>query len=230
MAQTTSTMVEFKANGDMAPGYLVRPEGDGPFLGVVVIQEWWGLNDQIKGVANRLAEEGFAALTPDLYRGKVAQEPDEARKLVMEFNQEQAVKDIQGAVNYLVAQPFVVPKKAGVMGFCMGGGLAAMMSYKGHDVGAVAVFYGGRDWTDEVVASISAPFLGLYGEADQSIPLSTIEDLRHKLQAHHKPHEIVVYPGAPHAFFNEERPSYRPEAAEDAWKRTLDWLRRYLTA
>jgi carboxymethylenebutenolidase len=175
-----------------------------------------------------LAEQGFAALTPGLYRGKVAQEPDEARKLVMEFNREQAMKDIQGAVNYLVAQPFVAPKKAGVMGFCMGGGLAAVMSYKGRDVGAVAVFYGGRDWPDEVVTSISAPFLGLYGEADQSIPLSTIEDLRHKLQAYHKPHEIVVYPGAPHAFFNEERPSYRPEAAADAWKRTLDWFRRYL--
>jgi carboxymethylenebutenolidase len=93
MAPITHAMVEFKANGDMAPGYLVRPEGDGPFPGVVVIQEWWGLNDQIKGVANRLAEQGFAALTPDLYRGKVAQEPDEARKLVMEFNREQAMKD-----------------------------------------------------------------------------------------------------------------------------------------
>ena len=231
MTELTRTMVEFKANGAMAPGYLVRPEGDGPFPGVVVIQEWWGLNDQIKRVTDRLAEQGFVALSPDLYRGQVAEEPNDAQKLAMEMDRDQALKDIQGAVNYLLAQPFVIPRQAGVMGFCMGGGLASMMSFQGQNVGAVVVFYGGRgEWTDEAVEAMSAPLLGLYGEADQSIPLSMIENNRAKLQAHGKPHEIVIYPGAPHAFFNDERLSYRPEAAEDAWKRTVGWFHQYLRA
>src|SRR5438552_12173621 len=172
-----AAMVQFAANGDMAPGYMVRPEGDDPFPGVVVIQEYWGLNDQIKGVADRLAREGFVALAPDLYRGHIPEEPDEARKQAMMLDRERAVKDIQGAVSYLTAQPFVEPKKAGVMGFCMGGGLAAMMSYKGRDVGAVVVFYGGRGEPDEdAVRAMTAPFLGLFGEEDQGIPPSMVRE------------------------------------------------------
>ncbi len=222
-------MIEFKANGGMAPGYLAQPENEGQYPGVVVIQEWWGLDDHIKDLTRRFAAEGFVALAPDLYRGKVAEEPDDARKLVMELDRPQAKKDIQGAVNYLIAQPFVIPKKAGTVGFCMGGALSSMMSYSGEHIGAVIVFYGGGAvLSDEDASKVSAPYLGLYGELDKGIPLEQVHANEAKLKANGKTCEFVIYPGAPHAFFNDERPSFQKEAADDAWKRSLGWFRQYL--
>jgi len=223
------TMIDFSGNGDRVPGYLAKPDGSGPFPGVVVIQEWWGLDDHIQDVTNRFAREGFAALAPDLYRGQVAKEPDEARKLAMELDHPKAIKDIQGAVDYLIAQPFVQPKKAGVVGFCMGGGLSLLMSYTGKNLGAVVVFYGRGELDDAKAQQVSAPLLGLFGEADQGIPVEGVRANERKLQAHGKTAEFVIYPGAPHAFFNDTRPHiYHKEAAEDAWRRTLAWFREHL--
>lgn len=228
-ASNTGTMVEFQANGGTAPGYLVRPEGDGPFPGVVVIQEWWGLEDHIKDVAERFAREGYVALAPDLYRGQVAEEPDDARKLAMEMELNQALRDIQGAVNYLVSQPYVEPKQAGVIGFCMGGRLAMMMSYRGQHVGAVAVFYGGgAKPSDDDLKAISAPMLGIYGDKDHGIPVEQVQEWDTKLHEFGKTHDIIIYPDAPHAFFNDTRTAYRPDAAADAWRRTLEWFGTYL--
>lgn len=223
-------MVEFKANGGNAPGYLARPESASPAPGVVVIQEWWGLNDHIKSIAERFAKEGFVALAPDLYHGQVAVEPDEARKLAMELEYPQAIKDIQGAINYLRDQPGVQPKNIGVIGFCMGGRLTGLMAINGQHVGAAIAFYGVRDaLTDEDVQRITVPLLGVYGEEDASIPLDVVRANDAKLRTAGKIVETVIYPGAPHAFFNDERPSqYRPDAAEDAWGRALAWLRKYL--
>lgn len=230
MALITS-MIEFAGNGDQTPGYLARPDAEGPFPGVVIIQEWWGLNDHIKDVTRRVAEQGYVALSPDLYRGKVVDEPDDARKLAMDLDRPRAVKDIQGAVDYLVAQPFVVPKVAGVMGFCMGGGLAAMMAIQGQQVGATVIFYGGIGViNDETVEQVSAPLLGIFGEADQGIPVATVREAEQRLKAHHKVCEMHIYPDAPHAFFNDERASYRPQAAADAWNKTINWFRQYLKA
>lgn len=221
-------MVEFAANGGTAPGYLARPEQPAP--GVVVIQEWWGLTSHIKSVAERFADAGFAAVVPDLYRGQVAAEPDEARKLAMELQYEQAQKDVQGAVNYLLAQPFVQPKKVGVIGFCMGGRLAGRMTMSMNNLSATVAFYGVQALSDEDVAKISAPLLGIYGELDQGFPPDVIRENDRKLSAAGKPHELVVYPGAPHAFFNDSRPHiYQQAAAQDAWQRTLTWFRRYLS-
>lgn len=224
-----TAMVEFRGNGDLVPGYLARPEADGVYPGVVVIQEWWGLNDHIKDVTRRVAAEGFVAVAPDLYRGQVANEPDDARKLAMELDRPHAIKDIQGAVDYLVQQPFVEPKLAGVMGFCMGGGLSLTMSYQGEKVGVSVVFYGGgAPLTDEQAAQVKAPLLGMYGEEDHGIPLETVHANEARLKAHDKPCTFVIYPGAPHAFFNDERPSFRAEAAADAWQRTINWFTQHL--
>src|SRR5258706_5084877 len=116
-------MVTFRSDGGEADGYLAVPEsGSGP--GVIVIQEWWGLNDQIKSVAERLAGEGFVALAPDLYRGAHASEPDEAAKIMMSLNLERATKDLSGAVDYLAAHDAVTGAGLGVIGFCMGVGVA----------------------------------------------------------------------------------------------------------
>jgi carboxymethylenebutenolidase len=222
-------MVEFKAGTDNAPGYLARPKADGKYPAVVVIQEWWGLDDHIKSVTERFAGQGFAALAPDLYRGKVAKEPSEAQKLVMQVQMDQAIKDIQGAVNYLVGQDYVSPKKAGVVGFCYGGGIAMRMSYTGKDIGAVVVFYGaGVDPSDDDLKNVSAPLLGLYGGKDQSIPQDKIKMWEAKLKEFGKTNEMVIYPDAGHAFLNDTRPSYSKEAATDGWARALAWFKKYL--
>lgn len=225
----TTHNVEFKSNGSTCPGYLVVPETDTPLPGVVVIQEWWGLDDHIKDVTRRMAAEGFVALAPDLYHGVSTKEPDEARKLVMDLDRPHALKDIQGAVNYLIAHEMVSPKKIGTIGFCMGGGLSSVMSYTGTNLGAVAVFYGGgAPMTDEMAEKVSVPYLGIYGELDKGIPLETIHSNEALLKKHNKVSEFHIYPEAPHAFFNDTRDAYRESAADDAWNRTLAWYRKYL--
>ena len=222
----TST-IEFAANGGLVPGYLARPDEDAP--GIVVIQEWWGLNDHIKSIAERFAEAGFAALAPDLYRGQVAAEPDEARKLAMALEFPKALADIQGAVDYLHAQPFIQPKKIGVVGFCMGGRLAGQVAIHGQNVSAISAFYGVPALSDEEAQAINTPLLAIYGELDQAFPPELIRENERKLAAAGKTHAVVVYPDAPHAFFNDTRPHiYKQDAAEAAWDQTLDWFKTYL--
>ncbi|MEP7290538.1 MAG: dienelactone hydrolase family protein [Chloroflexota bacterium] len=225
-------MIEFAASGEItehgtAPGYLARPDGNAP--GVVVIQEWWGLNDHVRDVANRFAAAGFAALAPDLYRGQVATEPDEARKLAMALQFPQALVDIQGAADYLLTQPFVQPKKVGVIGFCMGGRLAGLTAVNGRNIGAVVSFYGVSELSDEDVAKITTPLLAIYGETDQGYSPDMIRENERRLAAAGKAHETIVYPGAPHAFFNDTRPHiYQKQTADTAWEKTLAWFRQYL--
>ncbi len=227
---TSTQMIEFKGNGDLVSGYLAQPDNEGSYAGVVVIQEWWGLNDHVKDVTRRMSEEGFVALSPDLYRGEVALEPDEARKLAMELDREKAIVDIHGAVDYLCSLDKVSPKKIGIIGFCMGGGLAAWMSMSGENVGAVAVFYGGRNaLSDEMAQQVTAPFLGIYGEADVGIPLEIVDANLAMLEKHNKTASFHIYPDAPHAFFNDTRASYREDAAKDAWSKAIEWFKQYLT-
>ncbi len=222
-----TSMITFKGNGD-APGYLARPTAQGTYPGVVVIQEWWGIDDHIKSVTQRFAQKGFVALAPDLYRGKIAKEPNDAQRLMMTVQQDQALKDIQGAVDYLDQQDYVSPHKAGVVGFCFGGGLAMMMSYKGTGIGAVVVFYGTVKPADADLQNVSVPVLGMYGDKDSNFTVEGINTWADKLKSYGKINQMVIYKGAGHAFFNDTRDSYRALAAQDAWKRTLDWFQKYL--
>src|SRR5947209_5798467 len=136
--------VTFRSNGDTANGHLAWPAGDGQFPAVVVIQEWWGLDDHIKDLTERMAREGFVALAPDLYHGQVATEPDDARKLVMALNMPIAMREIGGAIGYLSDLPVVEPKSVGVIGFCMGGRLSLTAASSGDErIGAAIAFYGG---------------------------------------------------------------------------------------
>lgn len=221
--------VTFPANGATGQGYLALPEGQGPHRAVVVIQEWWGLNEHIEDIARRFAAAGYAALAPDLYHGAVADEPDDARKLVMQLQIPQATKEMAGAAAYLAERDDVAPRKVGVIGFCLGGTLALLLAAHSPHVGAVASFYGGRELPEEVLRRIAAPVLGIFGEADEGIPPEQRTALDQALTSIGLPHEIQVYPDTPHAFFNDTRPgSYRPAEAQDAWRRTLDWFDRYL--
>lgn len=228
MSEIATTSIEYPSNGDTGMGYLARPKtGSGP--GVVVIQEWWGLEAHIKNVTERFARAGYVALAPDLYRGKSASEPDEARKLAMELERDRAVMDIAGAAHYLRSLPEVSPKKVGVVGWCMGGGLAFAVAHATNDFSAAVGFYG-RPPGDEETARINCPVMGLFGEKDGGIPPQVAEAFRASLAKHSKTHAVHVYPGAPHAFFNDSRPHiYKADAAQDAWRRTLDWFAQHLS-
>ncbi len=228
MTDLITQMVQFPANGGSTPGYLARPTYAGPHRGVVLIQEWWGLVPHIEEVARRFARAGFVALAPDLYHGQTATEPDEARKLAMALDRGRAVAEIAAAARYLKAMDQVLPKWVGVVGWCMGGGLAISATAHSGDFAAAVAFYGQPLAADDV-ARIQAPILGLYGEADHGIPPERVHEFEAALKQYRIPHEITIYPGAGHAFFNDTRPqAYHEAAARDAWDRTLAWLRKYL--
>jgi carboxymethylenebutenolidase len=221
--------VAFPANGSSGEGYLAAPEEPGPHRAVVVIQEWWGLNEHIKDVARRFADAGYVALAPDLFHGAVADEPDDARRLVMDLQIPEAAKEMAGAAAYLAGRDDVAPKQVGAIGFCLGGSLALLLAATSPQIGAVASFYGGRQLTREEVSAITAPVLAIFGEADEGIPPERHAALDSLFNDMGLPHAIYVYPGAPHAFFNDARAhSYRPQAAQDAWVRTLAWFDAYL--
>lgn len=231
--EITTESITFKTAGEDAPGYLAYPadaSADKVYPGVVVVQEWWGLDAHIKSVADLFARNGYVALAPDLYRGEVAQEPDEARKLVMGLLFTDAVADVQGAADHLVGLENVAPKSVGVIGFCYGGRIALEMAQsKSENVGAVASFYGsGWQPTDETFQAIDVPVLSLYGATDGGIPVERVREWEAKYKEFDKINETVVYNGAGHAFFNDTRPSYNPEAAADSLQRTLAWFDQYL--
>jgi len=222
-------IVEFASNGGTTPGYLAEPDDALDHPGVVVIQEWWGLVPHIEDICRRLCEEGFVALAPDLYHGQSADEPDDARKLAMALERDRAVAEIRAATEYLVGKAHVSPKRVGVVGWCMGGGLALSSAADGTQIGAAVAFYG-RPLSEEDTAKLNVPVMGLYAEHDHGITASDVKQFEASLQEQGIPHLIHVYPGTTHAFFNDTRPEiYDSAAAADAWERTLAWFRLHLT-
>jgi len=223
-------MIEFRSNGGTTRGYLATPEGGrGP--GVIVLQEWWGLVPHIKDVADRFAREGFVALAPDLYHGRTAGSPDEAGKLMMALNIEQTEKDLRGAVEYLLGHEATAGDSVGTVGFCMGGVLSLFAASKNERVGACVVFYGIHPKVEPDLDNLRAPVLGLYAERDQFVPPAAVRELEAKLRERGKSVEVHIYPGTDHAFFNDTRPEvYDAGAAEDAWRRTINFFRAHLAA
>jgi carboxymethylenebutenolidase len=221
-------MIEFPSNGATTRGYLAVPEaGRGP--GVVVIQEWWGLVPHVRDVADRFAREGFVALAPDLYHGDVARSPDEAGKLMMALDIARAERDLRGAVEHLLAHEAVEGDSVGTVGFCMGGVLSLFGASKNERVGACVVFYGIHPKVEPDLDNLRAPVLGLYAERDKSVPPEAVRELEAELRRRGKSVEMHVYPGTDHAFFNDTRPEvYDPEAAADAWRRTVEFFRENL--
>lgn len=230
MAQEVRTQsVEFPTDGAPMPGYLALPPGEEPFPAVVVVQEWWGLDSHIQDVARRFAGEGFVALAPDLYRGRVASEPDEAQKLMMALDMNRAGRELMGAADYLASQPYTRGRGMAAVGFCMGGGLALTLACDSPHIRAAALFYGINPNPVDKVRSLRGPVLAIYAEHDDWVNAKVREELRQALLRHNKEHEVIVYPGTQHAFFNDTRPSvHNAEASRDAWRRLLDLLRHSL--
>ena len=226
-------MVSFPSNGTQGEGYLAIPaSGSGP--GVLVIQEWWGLNDQIKGVADRLASEGFVALAPDLYRGAHASEPDEAAKIMMSLNLERATKDLSGAVDFLATHDAVTGDGIGVIGFCMGGGVALWLATLRPDrVKAAVPFYGVIPWeaAQPDYSKLQAVVQGHYAENDDFANPESVRALDAQLLGLGKECEFFTYPGTGHGFTNEEHPeAFAPEATALAFDRAVAFLREQLAA
>jgi carboxymethylenebutenolidase len=221
-------MVQFSSNGKATSGYLsLPPSGQG--AGVIVIQEWWGLVPHIKGIADRLAAEGFVALAPDLYHGQSTTSPDEAGKLMMALNIADTEKDLSGAIQYLLDHEATTTNRVGTIGFCMGGALSLYAACKNRQVGACVVFYGGHPNVKPDLANLQAPVLGLYAGNDGFVTPDAVRALEKELKALGKQADIHIYPDTDHAFFNDERPQvYNREAAEDAWRRVLEFFRKHL--
>ena len=224
------TMVTYPANGSTATGYLALPPG-GTGPGVIVIQEWWGLVDHIKDVAERFAKAGFVALAPDHYHGKQTASPDTAAKMFMALKIAEAGAEIRGAAEYLLGHQAVTPKKVGVVGFCMGGQLALYAAAEHTDrISAAVDFYGIHPNVPVAPERVKAPVLGHFGREDTSIPLKGVHALATHVNQAGGSMEIHEYP-AGHAFFNDTRETvYHKESADLAWDRTLAFFRRHLAA
>ena len=221
-------MITFPSNGSTGQGYLAIPEGEGP--GVVVIQEWWGLVDHIKDVCDRFAAEGFVALAPDLYRGNATTEPDEAGKAMMAMRLDQAAKDMSGAVDEVRRRSG--RDAVGVIGFCMGGGLALVLAAERPDaVKAVVPCYGVIPWPDAQpdYSRLSAAVEGHYAERDHSAPPEAAHALETQLRDLGKDATVIVHPDTDHAFFNDSRPEvYDAEESAKLWDSAVSFFRREL--
>jgi carboxymethylenebutenolidase len=220
-------MIEFRANGRTATGYLAMPPQPGP--GLIVIQEWWGLVDHIKDLVNRFAAEGFVALAPDLFHGDMTKSPDQAGKLLMALNIEQAGKDIRGAARHLLALPEVQPKKVGVIGFCMGGQLALYAATEFPDeISAAVNFYGIHPNVSISPEKLRVPVQAHFAKRDKSVPEPQARAFVKELKSAGKAINEYFY-DADHAFFNDTRPEvYNPAAANLAWTRSLTFFKAHL--
>jgi carboxymethylenebutenolidase len=224
----TGEMITWATNGEQVPGYLSLPEQK-PTSAVIVLQEFWGLEPHIKDVADRFAAAGYVALAPDLYYGVVVDEPDEARKLMMELDHPRAISEIESAGRFLLSRDDVSGDGVGLIGFCMGGGLVLKVAAVTDVASAAVVFYGRNPDPIEQVAKIECPLLGIYGENDQGIPPSEVERLREALETAGKTDfDLHIYPGAGHAFFNDQRQAHDPEASKDAWQKVLTHFEKHL--
>jgi carboxymethylenebutenolidase len=220
------TMIQFKTpGGGSAPGYLATPKAGEAAPNLVVIQEWWGLNSQIKKVADRLAGQGYRALVPDLYRGRVAGDPDEANHLMTGLDWAGATEqDVRGALQHLKANGH----KAAVLGFCMGGAITVIAGVKLAETDAAVCFYGIPPAQVADPRAMRVPFQGHFANKDDWCTPAAVDALAGQLKASGAVHELFRYE-AQHAFFNEERAEvYDAQASKQAWERSLAFLKQHL--
>ncbi|WP_447598559.1 dienelactone hydrolase family protein [Nitrospira sp. Nam80] len=226
-------MVQYSSENTTVKAYLVAPPGKEKRPAVIVIQEWWGLTDLIKDVAQRFAREGYVAIAPDLYSrlgNRVATDSSEAAQLMNKLRQEDGLKDLNATVTYLKTLPGVEAGKIGVTGFCMGGSYALMLPCINPSIKAAAPFYGWVPNPDTPIQNLACPVLYFYGEEDGFVPKADVQRLAAALKKYNKPGEIKTYSGAGHAFFRDTDPSvYKPAEARDAWNRTLAFFRQHMT-
>src|SRR5438874_1432208 len=217
--------VTFKSDGDTVKAILYAPEGKGPFPAIIVIHEWWGLNDWVKEQASKLADEGYVALAVDLYRGKVATTSDEAHELMRGVPEDRSQRDLHAAFTYLQSQSNVKKDRIGAIGWCMGGGYSLDVALEEPELAADVINYGHLATDAAALKKINAPILGLFGAQDRGITPDDVKKFKEQLDQLGKKNDITIYPDAGHAFENpNNKDGYRPKDAADAWDKTVKFL------
>jgi carboxymethylenebutenolidase len=227
---------------DGSLGYLVYPDANNEtgtsgqqqqkLPAVVMIHEWWGLNDHIKDMADELASEGYVVLAADLYNGEVAADPNSARELSSSVgeNPEQAISNLQAAAQYLASLPNVNSSRIASLGWCFGGGqsLQLALNSEQNPLAATVIYYGNLVNDTNELSKINWPVLGIFGDQDQSIPVESVNAFEQALNETGITNEIYIYPGVGHAFANPSGDNYAPEETSDAWEKTLAFLKKYV--
>jgi carboxymethylenebutenolidase len=217
--------VSYNSGDETVNGILYTPAGKGPFPALIVIHEYWGLNDWVKQQAEKLAGQGYVALAVDLYRGKVADNPDLAHELMRGLPEDRATRDLRAAYDFLASQASVKKDRIGAIGWCMGGGYALDTALVEPQLAATVINYGHLATEPSELKKIYAPILGLFGGQDRGITPDDVKKFQQSMEQMGKKIEVKIYPDAGHAFENpNNKQGYRPEDAADAWRRTVDFL------
>ena len=217
--------VSYKSGDETVQGLLYTPAGKGPFPAMIVIHEWWGLNDWVKEQASKLADQGYVAMAIDLYRGKVATTPDMAHEIMRGVPEDRAKRDLHAAFEFLSSQPSVKKDRIGAIGWSMGGGYALGVALQEPTLAADVINYGHLATDPEALKKINAPILGSFGGRDHGITPDDVHKFEQTMKQLGKKIEVKIYDDAGHAFENpNNKDGYRADDAADAWKRTVDFL------
>ena len=235
--------IDMSVNGHNMEGYLTEPETNGRHPAVVVIQEVWGVNSHIQSIADRFPSQGYVGLAPAMFHREgsmtmgLHEEMDTAIARMGRSVDTNIVADVKAAVDFLKSQPNVQPDRIGIVGFCFGGRVAYLAACTVSDLKASVCYYGGRILAPlgtegpsplEQTANMTAPILGLFGEEDANPTIADVATIQAELEKHGKTYQFHMYPGAGHGFQCDARASYRREAAQDAWTKTMAWFDKYL--
>ena len=210
-------------------GFLAKPNKEGAYPAVVMIHEWWGLNDNIKEMARSLAAEGYVVLAVDLFDGKVAKDANEARELTTKVrnNPSVAISNMRSAVQYLKNQNNVDTSKIASMGWCFGGGMSLQLALN-EKLAATVIYYGNLETNATKLSVIKWPVLGIFGSIDTSIPVASVKEFEKSLNQLKIENEIHIYEGVGHAFANPSGANYAPNETKDAWEKTLKFFNKNL--
>ncbi len=231
MAILRTSKIDLPRNGDGAYAYLVEPDDEAKHPGVVLIQEWWGIEPHVQDLAHKLAAEGFVVAIPDLYHGKIATEPNDAMRAMMlvRGNVDKAANEIIGTLDIVKDLPHVDPKKLGIIGFCLGGFMTYTVASRYSDLGAIVAFYGaGYDPTPDEVAKVNAPVLAVYGSRDGSVPPAQIQKIEQLYKDADKDITVKIY-DAGHAFINPMHGMGDAASAAEAWPLAVNFLKEHLS-
>jgi len=225
----SSKDVSYKSGDETVHAMLYTPEAKGKAPGIIVIHEWWGLNDWVKEEASKLADQGYVALAIDLYRGKVATTPEEAHEIMRGVPEDRARRDLHAAFEFLQSQPNINKDRIGAIGWCMGGGYSLDVALQEPTLKADVINYGHLATDPASIDKIRANVLGLFGGQDRGIPVEDVKKFEQIMKAKGKKIDVVIYPDAGHAFENpNNKAGYRPDDAADAWKRITEFFARTL--
>jgi len=222
--------VRYKSGSEEVSGLLVRPDSGGRHPALIVIHEWWGVNDWVRAKGRKFAGDGYVSLVVDLYRGKAAgDDPDKAHQLMRGLPEDRAIRDLEAAFAYLASRPDVDPVRIGAIGWCMGGGYSLATAIAEPKLAACVINYGRLVTDPKTIAGIHAPLLGNFGALDEGIPPDSVHAFEKEARAHGKNVDFKVYEGAGHGFASSKDPkTFRSDAAKDADARADAFLKAKL--